>query len=153
MVAVAADVTPAEEPLSVGFAGETGFDFRLRDPVVGLCEAVRVGVGGGVESREGADVELGLGRALVGREAMVKVVDHLGFDQREEPAERAVPGVSGQRLAVGFHLGTRTEEAGVVGHVEHRHVAQAPRVAVELGFVPENAGAAVDVFVEFGVGD
>ena len=65
LITVAADVAPAEEPFAVRSPRQAGLDLTLSDPVVGLREAVRVGVGGGVEAGEGSDVELGLRGPLV----------------------------------------------------------------------------------------
>ena len=59
---------------------------------------------------------------------MVEVVDHLRLVEREKSSVAPTKEVAVQDPAVGLQLLPRSEQAGVVGHVEHRHEADTPWV-------------------------
>ena len=77
---------------------------------------------------------------------MVVLVEELGFVQRQAALGAADEHVAPQPPTLLLQLLARAEQAGIIGHMEHRGELHAPGVGLRLaifGVLPEDPGAAV----------
>jgi hypothetical protein len=82
---------------------------------------------------------------------MIEVVHHLRLDERQRALLLEHEVVAVEPPSRRLELGTRAKQARVVGHVQHGHEAQAPRIAIGVVLAPQDARAPVDREVEVGV--
>ncbi|MOA46402.1 hypothetical protein D3C78_1689080 [compost metagenome] len=86
--------------------------------------------------------------ALVGGPALVIVMHHLGFIKRQVAHAMQGNGVALEDAALAHQRVIGTEQAAVVGHMEHRLEANPPRILLRLPIArltDQHRGAAVEL--------
>src|SRR5690606_13485616 len=81
---------------------------------------------------------------VVGCPAVVELVEHLRFVQRQVALVAADEDVAFEPPALGLELLAGAEEAGIVGHVEHAEEPDPPRVLLGRAFFNKYRYPAVD---------